>query len=507
MLSTEQKQKTQKPEVKAQEKRAESRLAFAGKIIVWQIVAFLVVELALSIAGLGEEEMFKLDPELGFKHMSHKKVTWRSEGFSSSYFNADGMREPGLTVAKPAGTYRVALLGDSLTESLQVPLEKSFGYQVQEKISRDLNRPVQVLNFGTSGYSTVQEYLQLKNQVLKYKPDLVLLCYNSRDCFENWSPPDEVITNVRPAALHLPGGKLNVVTTPVTQWMKTPRARFLKQVEFLRERSRLWGLFSAAELDWSMHNEAYKRVILLFTRPGKAIRQTAVDLSDYWKTTRKNISAQFKATFTAKAAQATAPASSAATASPAPAAGSDATKIQATVTCSATTASSGPTAGSAANTSPAPAASSAVTAKPAASTSSATAPAASSGKSPKPSIYEQLIVRTLGSLLYEMKVASNLSGAKFSVVALPVRSALSVRQGMETAFNNYDYDYELGILKDICGEKEIPFVNVHDAARTLSKEDKDYLFYLVHLTPRGHNFVADQLSPAVKQHMTGSAKK
>ncbi|MBX9721925.1 MAG: hypothetical protein K2X81_11060, partial [Candidatus Obscuribacterales bacterium] len=306
---------------------------------------------------------------------------------------------------------------------------------------------------------------------------------------------DEVITNVRPAALHLPSGKLNVVTTPVTQWMKTPRARFLKQVEFLRERSRLWGLFSAAELDWSMHNEAYKRVILLFTRPGKAIRQTAVDLSDYWKAARKNISAQFKAAVTAKVTQPATSSSPAATASPA------------ATTSPAATASTAPAGSSDAAASSAPTASSDSTAKPSATSSSPTAPVASAGKAAKPSIYEQLIVRTLGSLLYEMKVASNLSGAKFSVVALPVRSALSVRQGMETAFNNYDYDYELGILKDICAEKEIPFVNVHDAARTLSKEDKDYLFYLVHLTPRGHNFVADQLSPVVKQHMTGGATK
>ncbi len=490
MLSTTKKQITQKPQSEASEKSARPWYVMAAKIILWQLVAFFIVELSLSIAGLGEEEMFKLDPELGFKHMSNKKVTWRSEGYSVSYFNADGMREPGLTIAKPSGVYRVALLGDSLTESLQVPLEKSFGFQIQEKLSNEMSRPVQVINFGTSGYSTVQEYLQLKNQVLKYKPDLVLLCYNSRDCFENWSPPDEVITNVRPAALHLPGGKLNVVTTPVTGWMKSPRARFLKQVEFLRQNSRLWGLFSAAELDWSMHNEAYKRVILLFTRPGKAIRQAASDISTAWKQSTANLATEVKAVLhpVAKSAQ-TAPLASSQS--------KESTPAQALAP--AQVSEPGKTSG--------PDQSSASTKSSASSQSSATTQVLTAKAKVAPSIYEQLITRTLGSLLYEMKTASNAAGAKFSVVALPVRSALSVRAGMETAFNNYDYDYELAMLKDICSTKNIQFVNVHSDARALDAKERDYLFYLVHLTPRGHDFVARELSPVVKQNMRTGVQK
>lgn len=495
------KEKTNQKQALASSKSKESRYAFAFKVIIWQVLAFLLVEFSLSLAGLGEEEIFKLDPVLGFKHMGNKKVTWRSEGFATSYFNQDGLREPELSLVKPAGTFRVALLGDSLTESLQVPFEQSFAYQIQQRLSKQCSRPVQVINFGTSGYSTAQEYLQLKLQVLNYKPDLVLLCYNSRDCFENWSPPDEVLTNVRPAALHLPGGKLIVDSSPVSGWMRTPRARFLQQVEFLRHYSRLWGLFSAAELDWSMHNDGYKRLLFFLTKPGKAIRQTAAELAGFWKdfsqksltadaspfknwtmlrafnkTNCENLQAFQSATVgikhkSSEAVQSANPCAHASSASPGLAethslANSAAKTVTGTVVLAKTTPS----------------------------------------KKASRSIYHDLVVRTLGSLLASMNATCNASGARFAVVAMPVRSALYAKQGMATAFNDFDYNDELEMLQGVCKEKELSLINVHEPAKALSAQSRDYLFYLVHLTPRGHDFVAEQLAPAVESYVAGATR-
>jgi len=515
---------------------------FLMRVVAWQILAFFVVELSLSLAGLGEEEMFKLDPVLGFKHMSNKKVTWRSEGFATSYFNEDGMREPGLAVAKPAGTYRVALLGDSLAESLQVPIEQSFGYQIEKQLTRDLKRPVQVLDFGVSGYSTVQEYLQLKKQVLKYKPDLILLCYNSRDCFENWSPPDEVLTNVRPAALHLPGRKLVVDTSPVTQWMKTPRAKFLKQVEFLRQNSRLWGLYSAAELDWSLHNEAYKKLIFFATKPGKAIRQSTNELNAYANELLAKLGNGKNATAITASSSSAATSSTASSTAVASTSNNNAASatVKTAATVSANTATTSTTKTAATVSANTPALLSSDTAEeavrsgrdaraPGASIDTARAsgrrgdavrrpetaqsvvetqkpqssPAAQAGRL----TYQQLIVRTLGSLISEMKDTSNNHGAQFAVVALPVRSALSVRKGMETTFNDFDFNDEIKMLQGICSEKKVDFINIHEQAKSLSAKEKDELFFLVHLTPDGHSFVARHLEPVLEPYVSSSVAK
>ncbi|HEY9787104.1 MAG TPA: SGNH/GDSL hydrolase family protein, partial [Candidatus Obscuribacterales bacterium] len=263
----------------ASAKRRKWGITLLAQIAVWQLIAILVVESVLFLAGLGEEEIFKLDDKMGFTHMPNKRVTWRSEGYSKSYFNEDGMREPGLTVAKPTNTMRIALLGDSMVEALQVPIEKTFGYKLQQSLSQSTRKPVQVLNFATSGYSTAQEFLQLKEQVLKYEPDLVLLCYNSRDLFENWAPPDQTLTNVRPYALHLPGQPLVIDSSSVTAWSKSPRGRFLKSIEWIREHSRIWGLIAAWEIDASFHNPVYRAICAFLTQPGKTIKSWRASLS------------------------------------------------------------------------------------------------------------------------------------------------------------------------------------------------------------------------------------
>lgn len=508
------KEKTIKDQAQNKSDKKGSLVALAGKIIAWQIMAVMLVEASLFVAGLGEEEIYKLDPELGFRHMCNKKITWRSEGFATSYFDKEGLRESGITVAKPAGTYRVALLGDSLTESLQVPVEESFGYKIEKKLSDELGRPVQVINFGTSGYSTVQEYLQLKKQVLKFNPDLVLLCYNSRDCFENWSPPDEVLTNVRPAALHLPGQKLTIDCSPVTGWMKTPRARFLKNVEFLRENSRLWGLYAAAELDWSMHNETYKKLSLFMTRPGKAIRLTFDETKAWFNTQIKQLrgAAASKKLSTASAVNESAGSSTASlthgnTAILAPSSQPSGSVGKESVSKSAP---GKPAPGKPAILGASSKDEGSVRKESAAKSGpESKVSAASSSEAPKSGRlnYQDLIVRTLGSLFYEMKTVSEANGAKFAVVALPVRSALSAKQGMQTAFLDFDYNDEIKMLQGICAEKQIPLLNVHEDAKTLPAKDKDALFFLVHYTAAGHEFVAKALAPKVDPYVKETPAK
>ena len=61
--------------------------------VAWQLVALLAVEATLAFAGLGEEELFKLDPEIGTVHMTNKSITWRKEGYARSYLHANGLRD------------------------------------------------------------------------------------------------------------------------------------------------------------------------------------------------------------------------------------------------------------------------------------------------------------------------------------------------------------------------------------------------------------------------------
>src|SRR4030095_15869409 len=126
------------------------------------------------------------------------------------------------------------------------------GQLLAGRLSRPGGPPIQVVNFATAGYSTVQEYLQLKNQVLKYHPDLVVACYSCRDMFENIASPDEIVRNVRPLAFKLPGKDLAIHNYYVHRWMRSPRGRFLQALEWLREHSRIWGLISVLDFDLAL---------------------------------------------------------------------------------------------------------------------------------------------------------------------------------------------------------------------------------------------------------------
>lgn len=103
--------------------------------------------------------------------------------------NSHGFRDEERSYDKPANTLRVAVLGNSWTEALQVPLEKTYTAVLQQELTKRAcfaSQRVEVLNFGVAGYSTAQEFLTLQQEVWKYRPDVVLLAfYPARDIANN----------------------------------------------------------------------------------------------------------------------------------------------------------------------------------------------------------------------------------------------------------------------------------------------------------------------------------
>jgi D-alanyl-lipoteichoic acid acyltransferase DltB (MBOAT superfamily) len=106
--------------------------------------------------------------------------------------NSHGMHDREYPLAKPAGVYRVAILGASPVMGPGVPEDQVFDRILEEDLTalgRSLGRTVEVLNFGVAAYSPLQMVLQLEQKVLPFQPDLVLVTS---------MPPDRV-----PLGLHL----------------------------------------------------------------------------------------------------------------------------------------------------------------------------------------------------------------------------------------------------------------------------------------------------------------
>jgi lysophospholipase L1-like esterase len=170
-------------------------LLVLASLAVFLVLAELAVR-GLQYAGLAET----LDPE---EHKASLKknrklnarlvksdnpVLFLEYDPKNRHINNAGHRGKDITKEKPAGTFRIAVLGDSIAYGYNVKLENTFTSLLQEKFNQAVTQgdfpainSVQVYNFAVSGYGTRAELELYKTRVRDYKPDLVLLAYTLND--------------------------------------------------------------------------------------------------------------------------------------------------------------------------------------------------------------------------------------------------------------------------------------------------------------------------------------
>jgi hypothetical protein len=116
---------------------------------------------------------------------------YRDEGEAFVRINARGWRDIDRPVSRHPKTVRIAVLGDSFTEALQVPAGEAFPALLERELDRCAafgERPVEVLNFGVAGSGTAQQLLTLRHRVWAYDPQLVLLAFFPANDVVNNSP-------------------------------------------------------------------------------------------------------------------------------------------------------------------------------------------------------------------------------------------------------------------------------------------------------------------------------
>jgi hypothetical protein len=150
-------------------------------------VGLLLAEIILE--GLGAVPSFQTYSASRGWRLRSGATGWQSrEGVAHVAINADGRRGPRVAPAKPPGTLRIAVLGDSFVEAIHVPYEDSVCAVLTRELARRCpgGARVEVLNFGVSGYSTAQELLTLREEVWRYAPDVVVLAvFTGNDISDN----------------------------------------------------------------------------------------------------------------------------------------------------------------------------------------------------------------------------------------------------------------------------------------------------------------------------------
>lgn len=133
-----------------------------------------IMEIAVRVMNLHEPIVWKPHPKFGWVHIPGATRLWTEEGHGLIEINDLGYRDLPRTVEKPANTIRVGVFGDSQTEAVQVHVDQTFSYLLQEQLVKS-GHSIEVLNFGTNGYSPTQELLLLSKEVDRYELDVVLV--------------------------------------------------------------------------------------------------------------------------------------------------------------------------------------------------------------------------------------------------------------------------------------------------------------------------------------------
>jgi lysophospholipase L1-like esterase len=101
------------------------------------------------------------------------------------------LRSDDVTVVKPAGTFRIAVVGDSIAAGH--PLRKGptppFAFQLERRLNAaGAAAHVEVLLFAADGYGTLQEARLLETEVARFSPDVVVLAYCLNDPSNSYTP-------------------------------------------------------------------------------------------------------------------------------------------------------------------------------------------------------------------------------------------------------------------------------------------------------------------------------
>lgn len=164
-------------------RRAEVPLALAGLLLAILLAEGLVRLLAiapdvafLDVAGYRLSD----DPAIGYEPVPGYRGGSGPRPFPGPR-NSLGYRDREHEVAKPAGVFRVVVLGDSIAAGLTVERFEDTFPAILEWLLRAEGLPVEVINLAVNGYNTMQEVATLRARGLQFDPDLVLLAYCLND--------------------------------------------------------------------------------------------------------------------------------------------------------------------------------------------------------------------------------------------------------------------------------------------------------------------------------------
>ncbi len=156
----------------------------AVSVVVFLLICELMVFRVLLPSGSTPDNAYIDDV---VRYEPGQTGTWRvrNEIAAPYAINAQGWNSglDGYTEARTPGVPRIAVVGDSYVEALQVPPDASMAERLSETLYVAADEPGEVYRFGMSGAPLSQYVHMARHEVADYKPDwlVVLLIHNDFD--------------------------------------------------------------------------------------------------------------------------------------------------------------------------------------------------------------------------------------------------------------------------------------------------------------------------------------
>ncbi|MCX7697941.1 MAG: SGNH/GDSL hydrolase family protein [Candidatus Goldbacteria bacterium] len=161
-----------------------NKLKYIFLILFGFFIAFFIIEIFVRIFDKNPDiilkSIYKLDSKTGLiVYKPKKEFEYNTTCFSNKFkFNSLGWRDQEFDLEKGKNVYRILAVGDSFVASLEIPLEKTFHYLLEQKLNehfKNKNIKFEVLSISKGGNGMYYNYRYLKDYGIKYNPDLILM--------------------------------------------------------------------------------------------------------------------------------------------------------------------------------------------------------------------------------------------------------------------------------------------------------------------------------------------
>jgi len=164
------------------------------------LVVLVLVEAALALFFpvpfvIDRNMVYIPDPVLGYRPEPGSEGYYR--GGIPAKVNALGHRDDLVTLEKPAGVFRILVLGDSFTAGASVEQSDVWPQVLERLLNESWNQPVEVVNAAVGGWEPLQYLLYFQNEGIAFEPDLVVAAFFvGNDTFDRNTSSDHLMTAV-----------------------------------------------------------------------------------------------------------------------------------------------------------------------------------------------------------------------------------------------------------------------------------------------------------------------